>query len=193
VQFRATPLAGAFVVEVEPHHDTRGYFTRTWCAEEFERQGLPSRLAQASLSRNRHRATVRGMHTQLPPSREGKVVSCARGRIHDVIVDLRPDSSTFLAHFAVELSAEAHNALYIPAGFLHGFMTLEDDCEVFDQMTDVHAPHLAFGARWNDPVFGIEWPIKQGLVMSDRDREYSDFDRAAYQRLLSVPALARSG
>src|SRR5262249_24994989 len=98
------------------------------------------------------------------------------------IVDARPDSPTFLEHFAVELSAEAHNALYIPPTFLHGFLTLEDDCEVFYQMTDTHAPQLAFGARWNDAAFGIDWPIRDGLTMSDPDRDYPAFDRAAYLR-----------
>lgn len=192
MRFRETPLAGAFVVEVEPHPDMRGYFTRTWCAEEFEQHGLPSRLVQASLLRNLRRATMRGMHTQLPPSREGKVVSCVRGRIHDVIVDLRPGSPTFLQHFAIELSADAHNALYIPATFLHGFLTLEDHCEVFYQMTDTHAPQLSYGARWNDPAFGIQWPIERDLVMSDRDRDYPDFDRAAYLRDVGAPALSRA-
>lgn len=188
MKFRETPLAGAFVVEIEPHHDTRGYFTRTWCAEEFRAHGLPAGLVQSSLSRNSRRATVRGMHTQLPPSREGKLVSCIRGRVRDVIIDLRPASATFLEHFAVDLSADQHNSLYIPPGFLHGFQTLEDDCEVFYQMTDTHAPDLAFGARWNDPAFGIAWPIREGLTMSDRDRDYPDFDRAAYLRDFAEPA-----
>jgi dTDP-4-dehydrorhamnose 3,5-epimerase len=192
MRFGETPLRGAFVIEIEPHADIRGYFTRTWCAQEFEQHGLPSCLVQASMSRNLRRGTVRGMHTQLPPSQEGKVVSCIRGRIYDVIVDVRPGSPTFLKHFGVELSAEAHNALYIPPAMLHGFQTLEDNSEVFYQMTDVHAAHLAYGVRWNDPAFGIRWPIESDLVMNDRDRTYPDFDRTAYERscAASAPALA---
>jgi dTDP-4-dehydrorhamnose 3,5-epimerase len=182
MRFRETPLKGAFVIEIEPHADVRGYFTRTWCAQEFEQHGLPARLVQTSLSRNLKRGTVRGMHTQLPPSQEGKVVSCIRGRIYDVIVDTRPGSPTFLQHFGVELSADAHNALFIPPTVLHGFQTLEDDTEVFYQMTDFHAAHLAFGARWNDAAFGIAWPIESDLTLNDRDRAYPDFDRAAYLR-----------
>src|SRR6187551_374615 len=124
MRFRETPLRGAFVIEIEPHVDPRGYFTRTWCAKEFAEHGLPDRIVQASLSRNLRKGTVRGMHTQLPPSQEGKVVSCVTGRIYDVIVDTRPGSPTFLQSFGVELSAEAHNALYIPPTMLHGFQTL---------------------------------------------------------------------
>lgn len=183
MRFRETPLRGAFVMEIEPHADARGYFTRTWCAQEFEQQGLPAHLVQASLSHNLRRGTVRGMHTQLPPSKEGKIVSCIRGRIYDVIVDGRPGSPTFLQSFGIELSAEAHNALYIPPTMLHGFQTLEDDSEVFYQMTDFHAPALAWGARWNDPAFDIRWPLVSDLTMSDRDRTYPDFDRAEYLRL----------
>lgn len=182
MRFRQTPLADAFVIEVEPRDDERGYFTRTWCADEFERHGLPARIVQASLSRNTRRGTVRGMHTQLSPSREGKVVSCIRGRVHDVIVDIRKGSPTFLRHFAIELTAESHNALFIPPNFLHGFQTLEDNSEVYYQMTDVHAPELAFGARWNDPAFGISWPLEHDLTMSDRDRNYPDFDSTAFVR-----------
>jgi dTDP-4-dehydrorhamnose 3,5-epimerase len=182
MRFTQTPLAGAFVVDVEPHRDHRGYFTRTWCEREFEAHGLPPRLVQASLSRNARRGTVRGMHMQLPPSQEGKIVQCLRGRIHDVIVDLRPDSATFLQHFGIELTAEEHNALYIPPWMLHGFQTLDDDCEVFYQMTDFHANELAFGARWNDPAFGIRWPIASGITIVERDGAYPDFDRAAYEQ-----------
>lgn len=179
--FEETPLPGAFVVKIEPHHDVRGYFTRTWCAHEFAARGLAAGLAQASLSHNDKRGTLRGMHMQLPPSQEGKIVQCTHGAIYDVIVDLRPGSRTYLKHYGVELTGEAHNALYIPPGMLHGFQTLEDDTEVFYQMTDVHAPDLAFGARWNDPAFGIQWPITSGLVMAQRDATYADFDRVAYE------------
>jgi dTDP-4-dehydrorhamnose 3,5-epimerase len=192
MRFRETPLHGAFVLEIEPHTDERGYFTRLWCAQEFEQHGLPTRLVQESLSRNLRRGTVRGMHTQLPPSQEGKLVSCVSGSVYDVIVDARPGSPTFLQHFGVELSAEAHNALYIPPNMLHGFQTLEDNTEVFYRMTDFHAPDLAFGARWNDPAFGIRWPIDSDLVMNERDRAYPDFSPAAYERSCSALVNASS-
>ncbi len=182
MRFRETPLRGAFVIEIEPHADARGYFTRTWCAREFTEHGLPDRLVQASLSHNLRRGTVRGMHTQLPPSQEGKLVSCIAGRIYDVIVDTRPGSPTFLQSFGVELTAEAHNALYIPPTMLHGFQTLVDNTEVCYQMTDAYAPELGFGARWNDPAFGIRWPLETDLLLHDRDRNYPDFDPAAFLR-----------
>lgn len=181
--FEETPLAGAFVVRLEPHRDHRGYFARAWCGREFAARGLPADLVQANLSHNEKRGTLRGMHLQLPPSREGKLVRCIRGRIYDVIVDVRQGSSTFLQHFGIELAAGEHEALYVPPGMLHGFQTLEDDTDVFYQMTDYHAPELAFGARWNDPAFGIHWPIAEGLIMTERDASYPDFDRPAYERL----------
>jgi len=192
MRFTDTPLQGAVVVEIEPHRDSRGYFTRLWCAREFEAQGLPGRIVQASLSRNLKRGTVRGMHMQLPPSREGKIVQCVRGRIYDVIVDLRLGSPTFLHHFGIELTAEAHNALYIPPWMLHGFQTLEDDTEVLYQMTDFHASELAWGARWNDPAFRIEWPIVSDVTLLARDRTYADFDRAAYEQVARA-GLGRMG
>jgi dTDP-4-dehydrorhamnose 3,5-epimerase len=191
MRFEETPLPGAFVVEIEPHRDDRGFFARTWCAAEFAKAGLPSGLIQASLSHNAKRGTLRGMHMQLPPSREGKFVSCVRGRIYDVIVDLRPSSPAYLQHFGVELDAEAHNALFIPPTMLHGFQTLVDDSDVFYQMTDVYSPDLSFGARWNDRAFGIRWPIEDGLIMAERDATYPSFDRAAYER--RVPAGAGVG
>ena len=180
--FEETPLPGAFIVKIEPHRDHRGFFARTWCTREFADRKLPGELVQASLSRNDRRGTVRGMHMQLPPSQEGKLVRCARGRIYDVIVDLRVGSPTYLRHFGVELTSDAQNALYIPPGMLHGFQTLEDDTDVFYQMTDFHAPELAFGARWNDPAFGIRWPISDAVIMAERDATYPDFDAAAYER-----------
>ena len=191
MRFSETSLPGAFVVEIEPHQDHRGYFARTWCAREFgERAGLPTRFVQASLSHNDRRGTLRGMHMQLPPSREGKLVSCTRGRIYDVVVDLRPWSPAYLKHYGVELSAVAHEALYIPPMMLHGFLTLEDDTDVYYQMTDFHAPHLAFGARWNDRAFGIRWPIESNLTMAERDGTYHDFDGPAYEERVRAAAEA---
>jgi dTDP-4-dehydrorhamnose 3,5-epimerase len=192
VRFSETPLEGASLVEIEPHEDLRGFFTRTWCAREFAQPGLPSQLVQASLSLNLRRGTVRGMHLQLPPSREGKLVSCIRGRIYDVIVDLRPQSPTYLQHFGVELSAATHAALYIPPTVLHGFQTLDDDTEVFYQMTDFHAEQLAFGGRWNDPAFRIRWPIERDIVILPRDAAYPDFDRESYERHVRADAPRRA-
>ena len=192
MRFVETPLPGAFVVTIEAHRDHRGYFARTWCAREVAGAGLPAQVVQTSISHNEKRGTLRGMHVQLPPSQEGKLVRCTRGRIYDVIVDLRPGSPTYLEHFAVELTARAHEALYIPPTMLHGFQTLEDDTDVFYQMTDFHAPELAFGARWNDPAFGIPWPIDKGLIMADRDATYADFDAAAYEARTLATAEGRA-
>jgi len=182
MQFRATPLVGAFLVNIEPHADARGFFARSWCSREFVAQGLPSRIVQTSISHNTHRATVRGMHMQLPPSQEGKLVSCLRGAIYDVIIDLRPGSPTYLQHYAVELDARAHDALFIPPQVAHGFQTLADGTEVFYQMTDYFAPELAFGLRWNDRAFAIQWPTTSDVVILPRDNGYPDFDRQAYER-----------
>jgi dTDP-4-dehydrorhamnose 3,5-epimerase len=190
VNFLETPLPGAFIVEIEPHRDERGFFARTWCAHEFESKQLPTQFVQASISHNRRRGTLRGMHLQLPPSREGKLVRCMRGRIHDVIVDLRPDSRSYLAHFAVELASSDHTGLFIPPAVLHGFQTLEDDTEVFYQMTDYYAPAAAFGARWDDPAFGIDWPIVDEVIMAERDAAYPDFNRSSYELLAANGASA---
>jgi len=182
VRFEETVLAGAFVVEIDPNADHRGYFARTWCTREFADAGLPTEFVQASVSHNTKRGTLRGMHMQIRPSREGKLVRCTRGRIHDVIVDLRPESPTFMKHFGIELTADRYEALYIPPTMLHGFVTLADDTDVFYQMTDFYSPDLSFGARWNDSAFGIRWPIEDGLIMIERDRTYPRFDRAAYEQ-----------
>lgn len=189
MRFTPTPLAGAFIVTIEPHADTRGYFARTWCSREFAAQGLPAQIVQTSISRNRERGTVRGMHMQLPPSRESKLVGCISGSIHDVIVDMRPQSATYLRHFAVELSAENHDALFVPPLLAHGFQTLVDGTEVLYQMSDFFAPDLTYGVRWNDPAFDIRWPISQGIAILARDAAYPDFSREDYERQLSaVPA-----
>ena len=140
------------------YEDSRGYFARTWCAREFADHGLPDQLVQASLSYNRRRGTVRGMHLQRPPSREAKLVSCVQGAIVDVIVDLRPGSPTFLRHVAVELSAASRDALFIPPMMAHGFQTLADDTCVQYQMTDYYAPELGCGWRWDDPAFPANFP-----------------------------------
>jgi dTDP-4-dehydrorhamnose 3,5-epimerase and related enzymes len=173
-------------VSLEPYADSRGFFARTWCAREFAAHGLPDTLVQSSMSHSERRGTVRGMHVQLPPSREAKLVRCARGAIYDVIVDMDPDSPTFLRHFGIELSATSYQALYIPPLMLHGFQTLQDASEVHYQMTDFYAPELGLGARWDDPAFGIAWPIRAPVTVLPRDAAYADFDVERYRRELDA-------
>jgi len=186
MQFQQTSLRGAFVVSLEQHADERGFFARTWCSREFAAHGLPHTLVQSSMSRSERRGTVRGMHVQLPPSREAKLVRCTRGAIYDVIVDMDPDSPTFLHHFGVELSAASYLALYIPPLMLHGFQTLQDESEVHYQMTDFYAPELGFGARWDDPAFGIAWPMRAPITILPRDAAYADFHVDRYRSELAA-------
>ena len=174
MKFSPTALADACIIDIEPVPDERGFFARSWCREEFAKHGLNPDLAQCSLSFNKKRGTLRGMHYQAKPHEETKVVRCTRGAIYDVIVDLRPESSTLRKWIAVELSADNRRMLYIPAGFAHGFQSLTDDTEVFYQISAPYHPESARGIRWDDPAFGIEWPATK-LVISDKDRQYPDF------------------
>jgi dTDP-4-dehydrorhamnose 3,5-epimerase len=176
MRFVPTDIPGCAIVEIEPHEDERGFFARTWCRDEFDGAGLPSRLVQCSVSRNRKRGTLRGMHFQLPPSFEGKLVRCTRGAIVDVVVDIRSMSPRYLDHVSVELSADNGRAIFIPPGCAHGFQTLEDGTDVFYQMTDVFTADLSAGLRWNDPALAIDWPIDSPTI-NDRDRNYPDLDR----------------
>jgi dTDP-4-dehydrorhamnose 3,5-epimerase len=180
VNFAPVALDGAWLVAPEPHEDERGIFARVWCAQEFAAHGLDARIVQASISLSRRRGTLRGLHWQAAPHEEVKLVRCTRGAIHDVILDLRPASPTFLRHFATELSAQNRLALYIPKGLAHGFQTLADDTEVFYQMSEFYEPAAARGVRWNDPAFGIAWPVAQP-ILHPRDASYADFvpDRVA--------------
>lgn len=179
--FAPTPLAGALIVEPERKVDERGFFARTWCRQEFAQHGIDVEVVQASVSHNRRAGTLRGMHFTWPPSREGKLVRCERGAVYDVIVDLRPDSSTFLQHFGAELNQDNGRALYIPPGFAHGFQTLTDDTDVVYMMTDFYRPELADGVRFDDPAFAIRWP-RSVTVIVERDRTYPDFGRDAHVR-----------
>jgi dTDP-4-dehydrorhamnose 3,5-epimerase len=172
--FRDTGIGGAWVIEAERLEDERGFFARTWDADEFAERGLNPRLAQCSISYNRSRRTLRGLHYQVAPREEAKLVRCTAGAIFDVVVDLRPESSTFKGWFGVELSAANRLALYVPEGCAHGFLTLDDDCEVHYQISEVYAPEVARGVRWDDPAFGITWP-GEVVVMNERDRSYPDF------------------
>jgi len=176
---RFTPLtvAGALGVEMERLEDERGYFGRIWCRETFAQQGLHVDMVQSSISFNRRAGTLRGMHFSRAPSVEDKLVSCVRGRLHDVLLDLRPASSSFMKHCSVVLDASLHNAVYIPAGVAHGFQTLVDDCEVLYMMTAPYAPEFAGGVRFDDPAFGIAWPLPVTSI-AERDRTYPSFDPA---------------
>ena len=173
MKFEPTPIPGAHVVAIERLADDRGFFARIWCRDEFRAHGLDVDIVQASVSYNRQRGTLRGMHFSRAPSTEGKLVRCSRGSVFDVIVDLRADSPSYLSHFCVTLDADRHNALFIPQGVAHGFQTLEDDCEVTYMMTDVYRPELADGVRYDDPAFGIRWPLPVSCI-ADRDRSYPD-------------------
>jgi dTDP-4-dehydrorhamnose 3,5-epimerase len=174
LNFAPTSLGGAYIVSPEPRNDGRGFFARTWCQKEFEAHGLNPRLVQCSISFNRRKGTWRGMHYQAAPHEEAKLVRCTMGSICDVIVDLRPDSPTFRSHLTVLLSAENRKMLYIPERFAHGFLTLEDNTEIFYQMSESYAQESARGFRWNDPYFGIRLPLEVAVI-SERDRNFPDF------------------
>lgn len=173
--FTETKLKGAYVIDPEPHEDERGFFARSWCAQEFEKLGLSSRLAQCNISFNKKQGTLRGMHYQVEPYPEAKLVRCTMGTIYDVIIDLRIGSPTFTQWFATELSAENHRALYVPENFAHGFQTLTDHSEVFYQMFEFFHSECARGVRWDDPAFGIEWPLNE-KVMTEKDKSWSYFE-----------------
>ena len=169
-----TKLKGAFVIELEPFTDVRGFFARLWSDREFEAFDITTRFVEANISFSEKKGTLRGMHYQLPPYEQAKLVRCTHGSMYDVIIDLRPDSATYKQWFGLELSAANHLMLYIPGQFAHGFQTLEDNTEVFYQTSAYYAPEHGRGVRWNDPTFNIAWPGGD-LVIIDRDRDYPDF------------------
>lgn len=174
---RETAIPGAFVLEPEPHLDERGSFARVWSREELEEHGLPVRIEQSSVSFNRRRGTLRGLHLQIAPSMETKYVRCTRGSVLDVVVDLRPGSPTYLEHVAVELTADNAFTMVVPEGAAHGFQTLRDESEVYYQISAAYDPERARGVRWNDPVLGIAWPLPDP-IMNARDASYPDYDPA---------------
>jgi len=177
--FEETELAGAFVIDLEPHHDDRGFFARLFCEQEFAERGLPTAFPQCNLSRNVRAGTLRGMHYAARPHAEAKLVRCVSGAIHDVIVDLRPASNTRFRWIGVELSAENGRALFIPEGFGHGFVTLADHTDVYYHMGSFFHGPAARGFRHDDPLFEIRWP-RAPAVISERDRTYPDFDPERY-------------
>jgi dTDP-4-dehydrorhamnose 3,5-epimerase len=186
-------LPGIWIIEAEPHVDERGSFARIFCQTKFANCGLPESFPQASLSHNRRAGTLRGLHFQWPPSREGKLVRCVAGAIFDAMVDLRPDSSTFTKHFTLSLSGANGLAVYIPQGFGHGFQTLVDGATVLYQMTESYRPGLDGGYRYDEPAFAIEWPGAPSTV-SEKDRAAPSFDaefhRAEHARRACAPAVS---
>lgn len=173
--FTETPLAGAYVIDLERRGDARGFFARVFCEEEFAARRLATRFVQANDSLSAQRGTLRGMHYQLAPRAETKLVRCIRGALHDVILDLREGSPTFGESFGVDLTAENRRMMYVPKGFAHGFVTLEDDTEALYLVDEPYAPERERGIRWNDPRFPLAWPIAP-VVVSDKDRGHRDFD-----------------
>lgn len=167
--FTELPLRGAFLVELELLEDERGLFARTFCASEFLAHELNPAISQCNLSYNRRRGTLRGLHYQAPPHEEAKLVRCTAGAAFDVVVDIRPSSPTFKQWFGVELSAANRRAIYVPAGFAHGFQTLLEHTELFYQMSIPYVPGAARGIRWDDPELGIDWPLRDERVISARD------------------------
>ena len=188
--FTETPLPGAFIIEAEPLEDSRGLFARTWCLAEFEARGLETRIAQCSTSLSTVSGTLRGMHYQVSPRAETKLVRCTRGSIYDVIIDLRPESPMFTRHFGVVLTADNRKMIYVPTGFAHGFQTLQDGTELFYQVSEFYSPEHARGVRWNDPVFGIGWPDAERTI-ADRDRDYPDFRPESFTRAGGIIARDR--
>ncbi|MEW6053648.1 MAG: dTDP-4-dehydrorhamnose 3,5-epimerase [Nitrospirota bacterium] len=188
--FTETKLKGAYIIELEKLQDNRGFFARTFCRREFEARRLNPNIVQCNISYNKKKGTLRGMHYQAAPYQEAKLISCIRGAIYDVIIDIRPDSPTYRQWLSVELTAHhppltietshspinlsTHKLLYVPEGFAHGFLTLSDNAEVCYQMSEFYMPDYARGIRWNDPAFNIKWPIAIA-AMSEKDMQYPDF------------------
>ena len=172
--FVETLLKGAFVIDLEKREDDRGFFARTFCQREFAEHGLELQVAQCNISFNERKGTLRGMHYQVPPFEEAKLVRCTMGGIYDAIIDLRRRSPTFGQSFGIELTAQSRRMLYVPRGFAHGYQTLERDTEVFYQMSQFYSSEHSRGVRWNDPAFGIKWPPDERII-NERDRKYPDF------------------
>lgn len=174
--FNELDIPGAYLLEPERHEDRRGFFARTYCRHELEERGLDPTVVQCNISVNKRRGTVRGMHWQAEPWEEIKLVRCTYGAIVDVLLDLRPGSPTCTRHVAIELTAKSRQSLYIPAGIAHGFQTLEDDTEIFYQMSEFYHPEAARGVRWNDPAFSLSWPLEISEI-SEKDLAFADWER----------------
>ncbi len=173
--YTETDVSGAFIIDISKREDSRGFFARSFCAEEFAEHGLEHRFVQANLSLNHKRHTLRGMHMQTEPHGEVKLVRCTRGAVFDVVIDLRPDSSTYKQWAGVELTAGNHRMFYIPQGCAHGYLTLCGESEVFYLVSQFYHPESERGLRWNDPAFGIDWPQTEGMILSEKDRSWALF------------------
>jgi dTDP-4-dehydrorhamnose 3,5-epimerase len=173
--FKETKLQGVFILEIEKRQDERGFFARAWCKKEFEAHGLNVHLVQANLAFSQKKGTLRGMHYQMSPYEEAKLVRCIKGAIFDVAIDLRPDSPTYKEWVAVELTEDNHKTFYIPENFAHGYQTLTDNTELLYQVSEFYSPKSEWGVRWNDPMFGIEWPETDNLVISEKDKNWPDY------------------
>lgn len=174
MKFHSIPLNGAYLVELEPHGDERGYFARAFCQTEFDGMGLPTEIKQSNLSFNQHAGTLRGMHYQHAPHAEPKLVRVVVGAVYDVLIDLRKDSSTYCQWYGVKLDVDSKRAIFIPAGMAHGFLTLVDETLVHYEMFENYHPASVAGVRFDDPVFGIEWP-EEVRVIAEKDKNWSDY------------------
>jgi len=183
--FLETKLKGALIIEPERLEDQRGFFARVWCQKEFEAYGLNPTVAQINISFNKNRGTIRGLHYQTAPNEEEKLIRCTKGAIYDVIIDLRPDSTTYMDWIGVELTADNRKMLYVPEAFAHGYQSLTDDTEIFYPVSQFYSPEYAQGVRWNDPIFGIMWPEAGNLVISEQDKNWPDYSPVKNHNRLS--------
>ena len=179
MKLQPLPLEGCHLLTVQRAEDERGYFARLWCRDTFAAAGLTWSIEQTSASFNPHAGTLRGLHFAWPPAAEGKLVRCARGRMHDVLLDLRPHAASFGQHVAVVLDADEHTTLVVPPGVAHGFQTLVDNTEVHYMMNEAYRANCSDGVRFDDPRFGVRWPLPVASI-SERDRSYADFDASAH-------------
>ena len=175
MKFEETKLSGAYIIDIKKIEDSRGFFARSFCKDEFSQAGLNYVYKQSNLSFNHSKGTLRGMHMQFAPHSEIKLVRCVKGAIFDVIIDLREESETFTQWISVELTEKNRKTLYIPERFAHGFLTLENDSEVYYQMSEIYVPEAASGVKFDDPVFDIQWPDLGKLIISDKDKAWPDF------------------
>ncbi|RMD04340.1 dTDP-4-dehydrorhamnose 3,5-epimerase [Clostridium autoethanogenum] len=173
--FLETKLKDAYIIQLQPIADERGFFSRTWCKNEFEKHGLKSEIVQCNLSYNEKKGTLRGMHYQVEPYRETKLIRCIKGAFYDVIIDLRKKSHTYKQWIGVELTENNNKSLYVPEGFAHGFQTLVDDTYAFYQVTEFYTPGAERGIRWNDPQFKIQWPEEKNRIISAKDQSLGDY------------------
>ena len=172
MKFKQADIKGSFIIELEKHRDERGDFARTWCRREFERQGITATPVQANMAVSIRKGTLRGMHYQVPPFEEAKLIRCVKGAIFDVLIDLRPASSTFNRWFGIELTGDQDRMIYIPEGCAHGYQTLVDETEIHYLTTAFYSPESERGIRWDDPAFSIKWPLMEGLLLSEKDRNW---------------------